>query len=91
MEKGVARSHYGPERIDAYFGAVFSNLMSVSMIIATAATLYVVGQREIGSAGTQLARSSRWWKRSPNTFRNWIIGSDVVGRRRPAPRNCLCS
>ena len=61
MEKGVARSHYGPERIDAYFGAVFSNLMSVSMIIATAATLYVVGQREIGSAGTQLARSSRWW------------------------------
>ena len=50
VEKGVARSHYGPERIDAYFGAVFSNLMSVSMIIATAATLYVVGQREIGSA-----------------------------------------
>ena len=31
-------------------GAVFSNLMSISMIIATAATLYVVGQREIGSA-----------------------------------------
>ena len=50
VEKGVARRHYGPERIDAYFGAVFSNLMSVSMIIATAATLYVVGQREIGSA-----------------------------------------
>lgn len=50
VEKGVARSHYGPEKIDAYFGAVFSNLMSISMIIATAATLYVVGQREIGSA-----------------------------------------
>lgn len=50
VEKGVARRHYGPEKIDAYFGAVFSNLMSVSMIIATAATLYVVGQREIGSA-----------------------------------------
>ena len=50
VEKGVARRHYGPERIDAYFGAMFSNLMSVSMIIATAATLYVVGQREIGSA-----------------------------------------
>ena len=50
VEKGVARRHYGPERLDAYFGAVFSNLMSVSMIIATAATLYVVGQREIGSA-----------------------------------------
>jgi Mn2+/Fe2+ NRAMP family transporter len=50
VEKGVARRHYGTERIDAYFGAVFSNLMSVSMIIATAATLYVVGQREIASA-----------------------------------------
>ena len=50
VEKGVARRHYGPERIDAYVGAVFSNLMSISMIVATAATLYVVGQHEIGSA-----------------------------------------
>ena len=50
VEKGVARRHYGPERIDAYVGAIFSNLMSISMIIATAATLYVVGKRDIGSA-----------------------------------------
>lgn len=50
VEKGVARRHYGSERIDAYVGAVFSNLMSVSMIIATAATLFVVGQHEIESA-----------------------------------------
>lgn len=50
VEKGVARRHYGPERIDAYVGAVFSNLMSISMIIATAATLYVVGKRDIESA-----------------------------------------
>lgn len=50
VEKGVARRHYGPERIDAYVGAIFSNLMSISMIIATAATLYVVGKREISSA-----------------------------------------
>lgn len=50
VEKGVARRHYGPERIDAYVGAIFSNLMSISMIIATAATLYVVGQRDIQSA-----------------------------------------
>ena len=50
VEKGVARRHYGPERIDAYVGAIFSNLMSISMIVATAATLYVVGQHEIGSA-----------------------------------------
>ncbi len=50
VERGVARRHYGPERIDAYTGAVFSNLMSVSMIIATAATLYVSGQRNIETA-----------------------------------------
>jgi Mn2+/Fe2+ NRAMP family transporter len=50
VEKGVARRHYGPERADAYFGSVFSNLMSIFMIIATAATLFVVGQHEIETA-----------------------------------------
>jgi NRAMP (natural resistance-associated macrophage protein)-like metal ion transporter len=50
VEKGVARRHYGPERADAYFGSIFSNLMSIFMIIATAATLYVTGQREIETA-----------------------------------------
>ena len=50
VERGVARRHYGPERLDAYFGAFFSNLVSITMIIATAATLHVAGQTEIGSA-----------------------------------------
>jgi Mn2+/Fe2+ NRAMP family transporter len=50
VERGVARRHYGPEKVDAYVGAIFSNLMSISMIIATAATLYVVGHREIETA-----------------------------------------
>jgi NRAMP (natural resistance-associated macrophage protein)-like metal ion transporter len=50
VEKGVARRHYRNERLDAYFGAFFSNLMSVFMIIATAATLHAVGQTDIGSA-----------------------------------------
>src|SRR6266446_203826 len=50
VEKGVARRHYGPERVDAYFGAVFSNLMSFFMIIATAATLFVSGHKEIQTA-----------------------------------------
>jgi Mn2+/Fe2+ NRAMP family transporter len=50
VERGAARKHYGQERLDAYFGSVFSNLMSVSMIIATAATLYVAGQHNIESA-----------------------------------------
>jgi len=50
VERGAARKHYGPERVDAYVGSVFSNLMSISMIVATAATLYVAGQHEIESA-----------------------------------------
>ncbi len=50
VERGAARRHYGPERIDAYFGSIFSNLMSISMIIATGATLFVAGQHEITSA-----------------------------------------
>jgi NRAMP (natural resistance-associated macrophage protein)-like metal ion transporter len=50
VERGAARKHYGMERYDAYVGTVFSNLMSISMIIATAATLYVAGQHDIDSA-----------------------------------------
>jgi len=50
VERGASRRRYGPERLDAYFGSIFSNLMSVSMIIATAATLYVAGQHDIESA-----------------------------------------
>ena len=50
VERGAARRHYGPERLDAYFGSIFSNLMSISMIIATAATLFVVGNHDIESA-----------------------------------------
>lgn len=50
VERGAARKHYGMERYDAYAGSVFSNLMSISMIIATAATLFVAGQHDITSA-----------------------------------------
>jgi Mn2+/Fe2+ NRAMP family transporter len=50
VEKGVPRKHYGPERVDTYTGAVFSNLMSIAMIVATAATLHVAGQTQIQTA-----------------------------------------
>jgi NRAMP (natural resistance-associated macrophage protein)-like metal ion transporter len=50
VEKGVARRHYGPERLDAYAGSVISNLMSIFMIIATAATLHVAGKTSIDTA-----------------------------------------
>lgn len=50
VERGVARRHYGLERLDAYGGAIFSNLISITMIIATAATLHQTGQTQIQSA-----------------------------------------
>jgi NRAMP (natural resistance-associated macrophage protein)-like metal ion transporter len=50
VEKGVARRHYGPERVDTYTGAIFSNLMSIAMIVATAATLHVAGQTNVETA-----------------------------------------
>jgi Mn2+/Fe2+ NRAMP family transporter len=53
VERGAARGHYGAERIDTYAGSVFSNLMSIFMIIATAATLHAAGQKEIGTAARQ--------------------------------------
>ena len=50
VEKGIARRHYQPERLDAWAGALFSNVMSICMIIATAATLHVVGKTKIDTA-----------------------------------------
>jgi NRAMP (natural resistance-associated macrophage protein)-like metal ion transporter len=50
VERGGDRRRYGPERIDAYAGAIFSNLMSIFMIIATAATLHVIGKTRIDTA-----------------------------------------
>jgi NRAMP (natural resistance-associated macrophage protein)-like metal ion transporter len=50
VERGVVRTTYGDERIDAYAGSIFSNFMSITMIIATAATLHQAGQTEIESA-----------------------------------------
>jgi Mn2+/Fe2+ NRAMP family transporter len=50
VEKGVGRDDYGPERIDAYAGAGFGNLIAAFIIIATAATLHVAGETDIQTA-----------------------------------------
>jgi Mn2+/Fe2+ NRAMP family transporter len=50
VEKGVGRDDCGPERADAYAGAVFGNVISAFIIIATAATLHVAGVTEIQTA-----------------------------------------
>jgi len=50
VEKGIARSQYGPERLDAYFGSAFSNVIAACIVIAAAATLHANGMTEIASA-----------------------------------------
>ncbi len=50
VEKGVARRHYGPERTDAYVGAIFSNIIAACIVIAAAATLHVAGVTEVQTA-----------------------------------------
>ena len=50
VERGVARRHYGTERLDAYVGAAFANLIAITMIIATAATLHQAGETNIETA-----------------------------------------
>src|SRR5689334_8976062 len=50
VEKGVARRHYGDERIDAYAGSIFTNVIAAFIIIATAATLHVAGKTGIETA-----------------------------------------
>jgi Mn2+/Fe2+ NRAMP family transporter len=50
VERGIARKRYGPERADAYTGALFSNLIAYAIIVATAATLHQTGQTEVESA-----------------------------------------
>ena len=50
VEMGGTRKSYGNERWDAYIGCTLSNLMSISMMIATAATLHKTGHTSIESA-----------------------------------------
>src|ERR1041384_882292 len=50
VERGGDRVRYGPERVDVYSGAIFSNLMSIFIIIATAATLHAIGKNNINTA-----------------------------------------
>jgi Mn2+/Fe2+ NRAMP family transporter len=50
VEKGVARRHYGPERLDAYVGSFLTNFVAVMIIIATGATLHATGHTNIETA-----------------------------------------
>ncbi|HEY3107807.1 MAG TPA: Nramp family divalent metal transporter [Chloroflexota bacterium] len=49
-DKGVSMAEYAVTRLETYAGALFSNLVSAFIIIATAATLYVSGITNVDSA-----------------------------------------
>lgn len=50
VEKKVPRQHYGIERIDATLGAVLGNVIWVSIVIATGATLHSAGIFDVQTA-----------------------------------------
>ncbi len=50
VEKAVGRDDYGPERVDAYVGSVFGNIIAAFIIIATGATLHLAGVTDIQTA-----------------------------------------
>ncbi len=50
VERGIPRHHYAPERWDTYVGMIFSNIISLFIIIATAATLHLAGKTTINTA-----------------------------------------
>jgi Mn2+/Fe2+ NRAMP family transporter len=79
VEKGVARRSYGPERTDAYLGAVFSNLIAACIIIAAAATLGVAGVREIQTAGDAAAAlEPAAGKASQALFAIGLLGASIL-------------
>ncbi|MEK7508908.1 MAG: divalent metal cation transporter, partial [Patescibacteria group bacterium] len=45
VDKGLEIKHYRAEKIEVYFGAFLTNIVSFFIIISTAATLYKVGVR----------------------------------------------
>jgi len=75
VERGASRKTYGKERLDAYAGAIFSNIMSVAMIIATAATLYVAGNRDITSA----AEAAKALEPVAGSFAGILFGVGLLG------------
>ena len=61
VERGVSTSELKAERSEVVTGSIFANVIAMSIIIATGATLYVHGEHDISTA----AQAARPWNRSP--------------------------
>jgi Mn2+/Fe2+ NRAMP family transporter len=75
VERGAARRHYGPERVDAYLGVGFSNLMSIFMIMATAATLHRAGHLHIETA----AEAAKALEPVAGRAAGWLFAVGLLG------------
>jgi Mn2+/Fe2+ NRAMP family transporter len=75
VERGSARHHYGPERWDTYAGMVFSGLVSVFIIIATAATLHLSGKTDLNSA----AEAAKALQPVAGNAAGLLFGTGLVG------------
>src|SRR5579884_1219522 len=49
-EKGIRLKDYAPQRLEVWGSAIFSDLVSAFIIIATAATLFLAGKNEVNDA-----------------------------------------
>jgi Mn2+/Fe2+ NRAMP family transporter len=79
VERGAARQHYGPERADAYVGAFISNVISMFIIIATAATLHAAGKANLQTAAdVAQALKPVAGDRSEVVFAIGIIGASLL-------------
>lgn len=75
VEKGVARSNYAPEALDAYIGSIFSNVISFFIIVATAATLHQQGKTDINSA----ADAAQALQPIAGQFASVLFGTGLLG------------
>jgi Mn2+/Fe2+ NRAMP family transporter len=75
VERGASRRHYGSERTDAYVGVGFSNLMSIFMIMATAATLHRSGRTHIETA----ADAARALEPVAGLAAGWLFAVGLLG------------
>jgi Mn2+/Fe2+ NRAMP family transporter len=79
VEKGVARRHYGPERVDARVGAVFGNLIAACIVIAAASTLHRSGVTDIETAqDAALALEPAAGKAAQTLFAVGLLGASIL-------------
>ena len=79
VEKGIGRRRYGPERWDTYAGMIFANLISIFILIATAATLHAKGGVTLNNAADAAkALEPVVGKLAENLFAIGIVGASLM-------------